>query len=238
MSTEADIIGGTPTDWLAIGWFTPDYRPLAEAFAANLAERGIPFHLFARPKLATGWNTLQKPSVVIDAMDAYPGKTLVLMDVDCTVRGDIAPVTDIAGDVGLALKARQTKKGKAWQKRIAVMLCSRVVVFRPTAGARAFAMEWQALCEKAHYSGDETAMTWAFLRLPDVAYAYLGERYKAWEVGGRSMPADAAIVHESAHDRRRAWHSPLDAARGLVRRIERRWFRTGRTKRENIARLG
>src|SRR5262245_42953256 len=84
-----DLKGGRVEDWLVIGWFTEDatYRPLAERFATNLAEHGAPFHLFAKPVLGKGWNTWRKPSVVLEAMDAYPGKAIVLMDVDCTVRG-------------------------------------------------------------------------------------------------------------------------------------------------------
>lgn len=234
----SDIKGGIPAGWVAIGWFTADYRPLAEKFAANLTEHGIPFHLFARPKLAKGWNTLQKPSVVLDAMDAYPDKTLILMDVDCIVLGDIAPVTCLAGDVGLTLKARQLRKGgKAWQKRVSVITSSRVVVFRPTAGARLFAEEWREQCKTAHYSGDETALTWSYLKRPDVTYSYVDERYKAWEVGGRSMPADAVIVHQSAHNKTARWDSALATMKGVFKAIERP-FRTGRTKREVRARLG
>lgn len=235
---ETDIKGGTPGSWLAVGWFTPDYRALAEKFAANLTEHGIPHHIFARHKLAKGWNTLQKPAVVLGAMAAYPDKTLILMDVDCIVRGDIAPVTRLAGDVGLTLKARQLRKGgKAWQKRVTVITSSRVVVFRPTAGARRFAEEWREQCKTAHYSGDETALTWSYLKCPDVTYSYVDERYKAWEVGGKSMPADAVIVHQSAHDKAARWDSAWDAVKGALKAIERP-FRTGRTKREVRARLG
>jgi hypothetical protein len=30
--------------------------------------------------------------VVLEAMDRYPGKTVILMDIDCQVHGDIRPV--------------------------------------------------------------------------------------------------------------------------------------------------
>jgi hypothetical protein len=58
LPVSGDLVGGTVGDWLVIGWFTEDatYRPLAETFAANLAERGAPFHLFAKPAGA-GWST-------------------------------------------------------------------------------------------------------------------------------------------------------------------------------------
>lgn len=237
MAVSGDIIAEGKRDWLVIGWFTPDYRPLAEKFASNLKQHGAHFHLFARPKLAKGWNTLQKPDVVLTAMDRYPGKSLALMDVDCIVRGDVSPALDIDGDVGVSIKARQTRKGKAWQKRIVVVASSRVVVFRPTAGARAFAEEWRELCKTAHYSGDETALTWAYLRRPDVAYSYVPERYKAWEVGGKSMPDDAVIVHRSAHAESARWDTAWDTIKGALKALERP-FRTGRTKRDVQARLG
>jgi hypothetical protein len=236
MAHEHDIKSGTSEGWLAIGWFTPDYRPLAEKCAANLAEHGIPFHLFARTKLAKGWNTRQKASVVLDAMESYPNPSLILMDVDCTVRGDIAPALNIAGDVGLVLKAQQTRRGWIWLKRVSVLATSRVVVFRPTDGARRFAEEWREQCKTAHYPGDETAMTWAFLRRPDVAYSHLDDRYRAWEMGARSMPIDALIVHQSAHEK--AWASPIAAAKGFAKAIERRYFRGGRTTRKVRERLG
>ena len=78
-------------DWLVIGWFTPDYRGLAERFAGNLNRFAIPHHLFAKP-IGSGWDTSRKPSVILEAMDLYPGKTIILMDVDCIVDGDIRPV--------------------------------------------------------------------------------------------------------------------------------------------------
>ena len=143
LSVSGDYTGGQVDDWLVTGWFTEDatYQPLAEAFAANLREHGVPFHLFAKPSVGA-WNTGRKPLVVLEAMDAYPGKAVVLMDVDCVVRGDIAPVTRIDADVGVVVIARNVRKGKRLAHWIATECSSRVVVFRPTKGARAFAMNW------------------------------------------------------------------------------------------------
>jgi hypothetical protein len=228
-----DITGGTAGDWLVIGWFTPDYRPLAEEFAANLAKHGAPFHLWARPKLAKGWNTQQKPSVVLQAMDAYPSKTLVLMDVDCTVKGDKAPVAQVAGDVGINLKARQVRRWGRWQRRLAIAASSRVVVFRPTEGARAFAKEWRRLCETAHYGGDETSMAWAYLVRSDVPYSFLDPLYAGREIAGALVTGGHVIVHESAHLKASPW-----SFKETLKAIERRYLRTGRTKREAQARLG
>lgn len=143
LSLSGDLIGGQVGDWLVTGWFTPNYRPLAEAFAANLSEHGAPFHLFAKPSLGA-WNTRRKPAVVLEAMDAYPGKTVVLMDVDCRLRGDIEPVTQIGGDVGIVVIARNVRRRRRWAHWLSVECSSRVVVLRPTEGARAFARTWAA----------------------------------------------------------------------------------------------
>jgi hypothetical protein len=219
-----DLIGGTAGDWLVIGWFTedPTYRPLAEAFAANLAEHGAPYHLFAKPA-GKGWSTRRKPSVVLEAMDAHPGKTLVLMDVDCIVRGDIAPVAAISGDVGITVLARNMRKRREWRHWIATEASSRVVVFRPTEGARAFLRRWADQIERSHVNHDEHSMVWAFLASPDVSFSYIPQTYSGREA---SKLPDGVIVHDSAHDRQRRHERGL--IKHLLRMIERP-FRTGRT---------
>ena len=224
MIADNDIRGGQVGDWLVTGWFTPDYRPLAEAFAANLAEHSAPFHLFAKPQLG-GWDTSPKPAVVLEAMDLYPGKTLVLMDVDCIVRGDIAPVTQIRGDVGVTVIARNTRKGRRWSHSLLVEASSRVVVFRPTAGARAFAQAWADEIERSTIRQDENSMAWAYLSSPGVRFDYIDQAYSGREAG--TVP-DAVIVHNSAHDElRRPARGPFKQA---LRAFERRFLRSGRTR--------
>jgi hypothetical protein len=168
MTDAGNIKGGEPQDWLVIGWFTPDYRPLAEKFSANLAEHGAPFHLFAKPA-GQGWNTRRKPIVVLEAMDLYPGKTLVLMDVDCIVRGDISPAVKTVGDVGIVVTAQNAPKGRrARQHWVTFETSSRVVVFHPTHGARRFAQAWAQQVERGELEHDEHSMAWAFLRCQTV----------------------------------------------------------------------
>lgn len=213
--------------WLVIGWYTPDYEPLAEKFAANLREHNIPHHLLARPKLAKGWNTKQKPSVVLDAMQLYPDKTIVLMDVDCVVGGDISPVTQIDSDMGLAIKARDDGR-----ERAIIKVSSRVVVFRPTAAAKQFALEWQRLCNEdfSKSNTDEGALLWAFIRLGGIATSHLSGIYGGQYTEGAK--SGAIIWHISAHDphRFRSW-------KGIMKSFERRFLRTGRTKKTLADRL-
>jgi hypothetical protein len=225
----ADIIGRTPADWIAVGWFTPDYRPLAEAFAANLSAHGAPFHLFAKPADA-GWSTRRKPSVVLAAMHRYPGKTVVLMDVDCVVHGDIAPVAEVSGDVGIIVTARNVRRRRRWAHWLAVECSSRVVVFRPTEGARAFARTWADTIEQSDVDHDEHSQAWAMLySLGTTSFDFIPQRYSAREVG--QIP-DAVIEHDSAHDQeRRAARGPFKT---LLRRFEARFLRTGRTRRSRL----
>jgi hypothetical protein len=228
LSLSGDLIGGQVGDWLVTGWFTPNYRPLAEAFAANLSEHGAPFHLFAKPSLGA-WNTRRKPAVVLEAMDAYSGKTVVLMDVDCRLRGDIEPVTQIGGDVGIVVIARNVRRRRRWAHWLSVECSSRVVVFRPTDGARAFAQSWADTIERSTVNHDEHSMAWAYLSSPGIHFDYIDQRFSAREIG--RIP-DAIIEHDSAHDEARR------ASRGrfktLLREFERRLLRTGRTRQSRL----
>jgi hypothetical protein len=226
-AADGDIIGGMIGDWLVAGWFTPNYRPLAEKLAANLAQYDAPFHLWAKPKLEAGWNTWRKPSVVLETMDRYPGRLVVLMDVDCTVGGDIGDLTHVVGDVCLTINARPVRLLWPPHERIVVKALSRVVVFRPTEGARRIAAEWSRQCEATHYAGDEAALRATFLTCPGVSFSHLDRRY-----AGLNGVAGAVISHESAHAGRRP-----STVREHLKAIERR-FRTGRTRAAKQAGLG
>jgi hypothetical protein len=227
---SGDLVGGQIGDWLVIGWFTEDstYRPLAEAFAANLSQHGAPFHLFAKPSLGA-WSTRRKPAVVLEAMDAYPGKTVVLMDVDCRLRGDIEPMTQIGGDVGIVVIARNVRRRRRWAHWLSVECSSRVVVFRPTEGARAFARTWADTIERSTVNHDEHSMAWAYLSSPGVHFDYIDQRYSAREIG--RIP-DAVIEHDSAHDEER--RTSRGRFKTLLREFERRLLRTGRTRQSRL----
>jgi hypothetical protein len=218
-SSEADIKGSVQADnWLVVGWFTPDYRALAENFAANLEVYRTPFHLFSKSKSEKGWNTWRKPSVVLQAMSVYPGKTIVLMDVDCILNGDIASLTSIGGDVGIRVNARRARLLWPMHKRVVLKATSQVAIFHPTEGAKRFASEWERQCAQTHYSGDEAAMLQAFLTVPGVAFTQIG--------------SPAMVDHASAH----ACRKPRTLKERL-KAIERR-FRTGRTQAAKEAGLG
>jgi hypothetical protein len=222
-----DIKGGTPADWLVCGWFTPDYRPLAEAFAARLAKHGAPYHLWAKPAL-DGWNTSRKPSVVMEALDAYPDTTVVLMDVDCIIQGDPRPVAEVAGDVGICVIARDVRARRKIRHWLAVETSSRVIVFQPTDGARRFAKRWADEIARSNAHNDEHSLSWAYLRSPDVRFDYIAQAYSGREI---SMCPDAVIAHDSAHERRK--RSERGGLQAWLRNIERP-FRSGRTAAQKL----
>lgn len=214
-----DIKGGVIGDWLVCGWFTPDYRPLAEKFAASLATHGAPYHLWAKPKSERGWNTWRKPSVVLETMDLYPDKTVILMDVDCSIGGDISALGKTNGDVGLTIISRSARLMWPPHKRVVVKAISRVVVFQPTDAARRFAEDWGQRCETTHYAGDEAALRAAYLSCPNVAVSHIDRRYSAIGFPGE------VVAHVSEHEKRRSGLTLRDA----LRMIERP-FRSGRTR--------
>jgi hypothetical protein len=227
---SADLVGGNPKKWIVIGWFTPNYRPLAEKFAENLNEHLIPFHLYAKPNLGKEWNTTQKPKVVLEAMKEYPDKTLILMDVDMEILENIHPVTEFHGDVGIAMFARSMHKGRKIKHWLAVECSSRVVVFKPTTKAKRFVERWAQRIANSDFNHDEYNMMWAFLDSPDIRFSYIDERYSGREVN--TLPG-AIIVHHSAHDKQR--RKERSAIKNFFRGVEKSLFRTGNTRKAKVA---
>lgn len=184
-------------DWLIVGFFTPNYRPLAETFAANLQQFSLPHHLFAVERSGTwSYETMRKPAIVLDAMKAHPGKTLILMDVDCTVKGGLDGLIAFrpAIDVACFMYVKTKKIGRHRQR---VSLSSRVVLVRPSDGARQLMENWQQAChERPWMHGDEPNMMLALARSTGTTFSPIELKYSGREVD--AAPADAVIVHDSA----------------------------------------
>src|SRR5262245_6180750 len=144
-------------------------------------------------------------------MGMYPDTTLVLMDLDCIVHGDIAPVVDVGGDVGVTVIARnipgrvdrrwRVGEDRRWRHQIAVECSSRVVVFKPTPGACAFALKWREQVVNSIVNHDEHSMVWAFLHSAGVSFDYIDARYSGREVA--QLPG-AVIEHASEHQKLKA----------------------------------
>jgi hypothetical protein len=224
-----DILSGVPDDtsYLVVGWFTPDYAPLAQEFTEYLIRHKIPYHLYARPSSPTGWNARAKPSVMLKAMEDYKDKTIVLMDVDCIVRGPITNMLDFKQDVSLTLSAKTITRRSGEARNIAVLASSRVVVFKPTLGARLFCARWAEEIERREL-GDEHAMVWAVLMsLPDTTFNYTDQFYSGREIG--TVSEFAIIVHDSAHDKQQ-----LKTWRGTGMRLK-RLFKSGRSRQGKLS---
>mgnify|MGYP000912646599 CR=1 FL=1 len=204
---HTDILGRITADqWLVTGWFTEDYAHLARAFSANLDQLSIPHHLYARVLKPGGFvaNTLRKPEVLLTAFADYPGKTLVLCDVDMQLFGDISPIVGMTGDV---LVASGTKAGDCvpWKKRKRrIHLSSRVMVWKNNDRAKALVRLWKEQCDRPGISyGDETALIEAYVRSEGVGLARLPPRFSGHQK--HSAPADAVFIHDSEYDKRQTW---------------------------------
>ena len=186
---------------IVTGFFTPDYRPLAQSFSKNLSDHRVSHHLYALAKIPGDWTiqTRQKPSALAAAMRDYPTQTLVLMDVDCQVRGDISDLLVMEPDVTLMLKRKATKLG------VALLPGSRVIAVKPTKGGAAFVRSWKEACESGLKGSDETAL----LRIIEqsggsFSIGALPQRFTGTEL--RDAKSNAIIVHKSVHDNTRpAW---------------------------------
>jgi len=144
-SQDSDIRHTFASDFLVIGFFTPNYAPAARALAENLAEHRISHHLYARPIVEGDWysQTRQKPTVLAHARRDHPDENLVFMDVDCRVRGDISEILKTRGDV--VMRTKGTAKGT----QRALKPTTRVMLLRPTPGSDAFIAGWAATCRSA-----------------------------------------------------------------------------------------
>src|SRR5262245_4428789 len=115
-------------NWLVVGWFTPDYRTLAERLAFDLGRVGAPYHFFAEPftSLTCHAMTRYKPAIVTHTWHKYPGKTIILMDVDSRVNGPIDELAKAPGDIAHWLKSRVRSGG-----HVRFRVADRIMVFHP-----------------------------------------------------------------------------------------------------------
>jgi len=193
---------------IVTGFYTPDYRPLAERLSRQLDAVGASCRFYPH-QIDGGWDRqlMAKPLIVIRAMCDFPDQTIVLMDVDCEVRAPILDLDTISGDVALAWRSKVSAVGRAnnWPS-------SRVVVFRQTDGARALANNWLRRCRVAEQAtrhrkvklDDELMLSAAVSQTEGVSVQILPDRFAAHE--DDEAPEDAVIVHQSAHDKvRTAW---------------------------------
>lgn len=198
-----------PGRHIVVGFFTPNYKTLAETFSRNLTEFQQPHHLYAVESVSK-WHhaTLMKPEIVLRAMSDYPDRTVILSDVDCTVHGCLADMASDDGDVSLHVRA--------WtQDRVYPYACasSRLVAFQPTLKARELAKRWCEINESTQSRNDESCLTMALWRTMGLTITTIPAVSGADE---RAFDRHPLVTHESAHTSVVGRH-PRPLARGLKR---------------------
>lgn len=188
-----------PGSFVVTGFFTPNYRPLAEALAKDLAATGNPHHLVARDKGSATWRNVVhwKPEIVLEVMDLYPEQNVILLDVDCSVRGPLTPMLDFNGDISARAKLRLTNHVWPFRQKTVLHISSRSVVFRPNARVRKFLADWRDELRDATYyqGGCEMAMRFVLMRSVGLAFCPMDDKYSGQEVD--AAPPDAIVVHSS-----------------------------------------
>jgi hypothetical protein len=199
---SGDIVnvgGGAPAPYVAVGFFTPNYRPLAEALSKDLTATGNPHHLIARDKGSATWRNVVhwKPSIVLEAMDMYPQSSIILLDADCSVRGSLAPTLDFTGDISARAKLRLSNHVWPFRKKTILHISSRSMVFKPNERVRRFLADWRDELRTATYyqGGCEMAMRFVIMRSTGLAFCPMDPKYSGLEVD--TATSDAVVVHAS-----------------------------------------
>src|SRR3569832_1681579 len=208
-----DIRQSFGSDFLVVGFFTPNYTPAAAAFAENLVAHRISHHLYARPIVEGDWysQTRQKPTVLALARREHPNENLIFMDVDCRVHGDISEILTTRGDVVMRTK------GTAMGSRQALKPTTRVLLLRPNVGSDAFIAGWEAACRRAQNGQSaEYMLIQAMSDSPEIySIGTLPIKYAGMEL--HDAPCGAVIVHDSIRDPTRPGWALRRAVQRLIR---------------------
>jgi hypothetical protein len=209
------VWGDHSLPYRVVGWFTPDYRALAEGFSANCTEVNAPHHLFELDSLPE-WTTHAKPFVLRSAMQRYPGHRLILMDVDCLLRGPIHALAHSTADLSffLNVKRREGERARGHAS-------SRVMSIAPNAAVLEFLKSWENWNAAIASKGDEQGLLAAFSGASSLLYQPLDVRYAGREL--EDAPENAVIVHQSATQdtkagRMRRWFKSRRRQAGITRR--------------------
>jgi Nucleotide-diphospho-sugar transferase len=178
-----DLRSGVPKGWLVAGYFTPDYRHWTTPLIASLEAHGAPYHLFAWPACPLGRDatTRLKPQAILRAMDQYPTQTIIWLDVDCEIAGDLLPLTATRADLAAraVLKHPDRRRAKQ-QRRWLVIWRTGTLVIRPTPQARAFVEAWAERCATAQGdANDQDGFLEALTNASDITLEPLAAKWCA-----------------------------------------------------------
>lgn len=200
--------------YIVCGWYTPDYAHWVGPLRQSLDAYSAPHDFVEVEKSGDGWEktTMRKASEVRKALLRHPSKTVIFIDVDCTVKGPLEPLSRIDGDVGFFVRTRFRKNGAP---KIGVR--SGTLVFRPVKRALDFVDAWIAEGENAGaYSVDQDSLMVAMGRVPGLTITTLGIEWCATEGDACARPV---IYHDRA--------SRNVAKAGGLSRIVSGWLRRG-----------
>ena len=211
-----DIVSNLNQNFIVIGFFTPNYRPLAEQFAKNLREQNISFHLYARSFMEGNWahQTLQKPSVLMNARLDYPRMPLIFMDVDCQVRGDISEIVGLRGDFILPIGRKPMKNGTGLRPG------TRVMVVKPTPESDIFLAAWNEKCRLSlnPVGNDEIRLQMALEECAGhFSFSVLPRKFNGQEL--RKAEINDVIIHDSARDEMRFAGAIRKNLKSIFRRV-------------------
>lgn len=195
--------------YIVTGFYTPNYAHFADTFRRNLNEYSISHKLYAVDPIGETWiaQPLRKPSIILQAMAEYPGRPVILMDIDCSVHGDLSPLIVGDFDVSFTIVPRDPPKK--------VICSSHVVVCHPTDNTARFLSAWKSRCDAAIEKisrmrvsrhrlfarnlikeNDERLLMHALADVPELHLKLLPGEYS-----GTVAKPDALVTHESARDR-------------------------------------
>ena len=204
--------------YIVTGFYTPNYSEMANTFRQNLDAHSIPHKIYPVERIGSAWigEPLRKPSIVLQAMDEYPGIPIALMDVDCTVHGPIDELFASGADVSLYLRPFKGDR---------IHVSSRVIGFQPTSGSRQLLLKWKELCDnavkqlgrmqikrhrlmsrKVIRDNDEKLLLDAIVDTPNLTIRLLPLGLAGAAPG---IVENAIITHESAHDREAPPRNPV-----------------------------
>ena len=158
---------------------------------ANLEKHGQPHDFVPVQNERLDWesNALLNPEHIMDAIDRHRDKTIIWLDVDCTVHGDLSPLVELPGDIGLRYYIKH-RKGRS----LILSVQSGTMVIKPTKDAYRLIHAWYERCWSATVGEyDEATLTQAIVNtLGGVAITL------RWVSCGYRRAADPIIVHARA----------------------------------------
>jgi hypothetical protein len=135
---------------------------------------------------------MTKPRHILAAMDRHPDRTIIFLDVDCTAKSSLDPLTQISGDVGFYMRA-QFHRRYGWRFKAV----SGTLIIRPTERARAFVEAWaQAADEAPCGEVDQTAQVVAMGRAPGTSFTAIPSEWCG--AVGKPSASGAIILHDNA----------------------------------------